>query len=478
MSQNNYTVDSIKALTDREHVRLKPSMYIGDTLQHGINQLVYEIIDNSIDEFLAGFGNKINVHIYKDCSVRVQDFGRGVPVGLTKDANGIEINSITLIFSKLMSGGKYQQDENGNNPYQYSAGQFGIGSGCCNFCSEFFEVTVSRDGKIWRQRFERGIPVTEVEAIGVTDNDDTGKEITGTEIYYKPDKEIFKQTLKPSNDVRNRLQELAALNSGLTINFINDLSNIKETFYYDNGITSYLTEIVKSKKLLFDTPIYINGDFGTGKNVIKCEFAFIVDNEVESSSTIRSFTNNINTYTGGTHVNATKLALRNVLNAVGIKNKLFKDDLDIKYYLDGLYLIINLKMSNPSFEGQTKIKLNSVEVEPAITAVINDFFKKKLKDDEFKHIIDKILNHAIQVKEADEAARKARLEKRITNKVTKKSLLPVQLSDCINAGTDEYSELLLVEGQSAAGCVISSTFIHLADNRDIEMKIIIFVLDQ
>ena len=151
MSQNNYTVDSIKALTDREHVRLKPSMYIGDTLQHGINQLVYEIIDNSIDEFLAGFGNKINVHIYKDCSVRVQDFGRGVPVGLTKDANGIEINSITLIFSKLMSGGKYQQDENGNNPYQYSAGQFGIGSGCCNFCSEFFEVKVSRDGKIWRQ---------------------------------------------------------------------------------------------------------------------------------------------------------------------------------------------------------------------------------------------------------------------------------------------------------------------------------------
>lgn len=432
--ENEYNADSIKALTDREHVRLRPSMYIASTNEHGINQLLYEIVDNSIDEFLAGFGNIINIHIYKNGSVRVRDYGRGVPCSMTKDAEGNDINSLTLAFNKLMAGGKYN-----NEQYKFSSGQFGVGSSAVNFLSDFFIVTVYRDGNIYQQKFEKGIPTTDVEIIGQTELDENNNEITGTEIYYKPDRTIFKQTLFPSGEVKNRLQELAALNSGLTINFINELNNSKEQFYYEDGLNSYIKQLVKGKKLLFEEPIHI-----INNNV---EIIFLINKELESLSFIKSFCNNINTYTGGTHVQATIKNLVEILNNFGIKNKLFKTPIDQKYYLDNMYLIINVKMTNPSFEGQTKIKLNSVEIIPIIENVLNEYFKKQLKDNEFKQLILNIINYAIQLKDADEAARKARIEKRISNKVTKKSLLPAQLSDCINAGTNQYSELFIVEGK-------------------------------
>ena len=430
---SNYNADAIQALTDREHVRLRPSMYLASTNVQGINQLIYEIVDNSIDEFLAGYGNNINVHIYKDCSVRIRDYGRGVPCSLTKDADGNSINSLTLAFNYLRAGGKYT-----NEQYQFSSGQFGVGSSAVNFCSEFFIATVYRDGNIYQQKFEKGIPITDVEIIGRTDLNENNKEITGTEIYYKPDKTIFKQTLKPGIEVRNRLQELAALNSGLTINYINELNNTKEIFIYENGIINYLQQLVKDKKLLFNDPIYINEN--------NIEITFLINKELESLSFIKSFCNNINNYEGGTHVNATIKSLIENLNNFGIKNKLFKTSIDQKYYLDNMFLIINVKMLNPSFEGQTKIKLNSIEIEPIITEVINNYFKRQLKNEEFKQKILAIINYAIQLKEADEAAKKARLEKRISNKVTKKSLLPAALADCINAGTNKYSELFIVEG--------------------------------
>ena len=224
---DNYAADSIKALSDREHVRLRPSMYISSTDYHGINQLIYEVGDNSVDEFLVGYGKTINVTIYKDCSIRIRDFGRGVPCNMTKDAEGKPINSLTLAFSKLMSGAKYTSEA-----YQYSAGMFGVGTSAVNFLSEFFIATVHRDGNIYQQKFERGLPVTDVQIIGHSEKDESGKEITGTEIFYKPDIEIFKQSLKPSNDVRSRLIELAVLNSGLTINFTNELTDTNETFIY------------------------------------------------------------------------------------------------------------------------------------------------------------------------------------------------------------------------------------------------------
>ena len=455
-----YNNNSIKALTDREHVRLRPSMYIGNSNIQGLNQLIYEICDNSIDEYLEGYGNIINIYIYKDCSVRVQDFGRGVPVGMTKDANGHDINSLTLAFSKLMAGGKYNQKN-----YSVSSGTFGIGSSVVNFCSSFFNVVVKRDGRVFQQKFERGIPVTDVEIIGQTEYDENNNEITGTEIYYKPDPEIFQQTLQPSNEVRSRLIELAALNSGLTINYINDLTQSNETFYYENGITNYINEIVKDKKLLFDTPIYIKDIEKINDKSIQCEITFIIDDELESSSSIRSFVNNINTYMGGTHLNGLKNAIKNVCNDFGIKKKIIKESLEQKYYLDGFYAVISLKMQNPSFEGQTKIKLNNPEVEIAVENIIKRYFdthtQKGIQD-----VLSTIVTHAVNIKAAELAAKKARAEKRSVNKITRQNL-PVQLADCVNAGTAKYAEIFLCEGNSASGCHPGGTRIRLLDGRDV-----------
>lgn len=424
--EQTYNAKSIQALSDREHVRLRPSMYIASTNVEGINQLLYEIVDNSIDEFLAGYGNNINIHVYKDGSVRVQDYGRGVPCDLTKDADGNDINSLTLAFSHLMAGGKYN-----NANYTFSSGQFGVGSSATNFLSKYFIATVKRDGNIYQQKFEQGIPITDVDIIGKSDE-------TGTEIYYLPDKEIFKQTIYPSNAVRNRLQELAALNSELTINYINEITNSNESFFYEYGIINYLQQLTQKYKLLFNDPIYIQED-----NV---EIAFLINKELDTNSFIKSFCNNINNYEGGTHVNSTIKSLIEIFNMFGIKNKLFKTGIEQKYYLDNMFLIINVKMLNPSFEGQTKIKLNSIEIEPIINKVINNFFKKNLKNDDIKQKILSIINYAVQLKIADDAAKKTRIEKRLSQ-VNKKQIIKCEgLADCINAGTNQYSELFIVEG--------------------------------
>lgn len=443
---NEYNVNSIKALSDREHVRLRPSMYIGNSNIAGLNQLIYEICDNSVDEFLAGYGNVIDVHIYKNCSVRIKDFGRGVPCALTKDAQGNDINSLTLAFSRLMAGGKYNQQS-----YSISSGTFGIGSSVVNFCSSFFHVTVCRDGKIFQQKFEKGVPVTDVEIIGTSKLDEFGKEVTGTEIYYQPDPEIFTQTLQPGNEVRTRLMELAVLNSGLTINYINDLTKTNETFQYNNGIINYLKEVVNNKKLLFEQPFYIKDTSTIDNKNVQCELAFIYDDEVESSSSIRSFVNNINTYMGGTHLNGFREAIKTVLNEFGIKNKLIKEPLELKYYLDGFYGVISLKMSNPSFEGQTKIKLNNPEVENIVVSIVKKYFNT-VKDENIKNILTTIVLRSVHVKEAEIAARKARIEKRAAIKVTKQAL-PIQLADCVNAGTGKYAELFIAEGNSAHGAI-------------------------
>ena len=421
-----YDAKSIQALSDREHVRLRPSMYIASTNVEGVNQLLYEIVDNSIDEFLAGYGNNINVFIYKDGSVKVQDFGRGVPCDITKDADGNEINSLTLAFSYLMAGGKYNNDN-----YKFSSGQFGVGSSATNFLSEYFIVTVKRDGNIYQQKFKQGIAITGVEIIGKSHE-------TGTEIYYLPDKEIFKQTIYPSEAIKNRLQELAALNSGLTINYINEITNSNESFFYEYGIINYLQQLTHNYKLLFDDPIYIHED--------NIEIAFLINKELDTNSFIKSFCNNINNYEGGTHTNSTLKSLVENFNNIGIKNKLFKINLEQKYYLDNIFLIINVKMLNPSFEGQTKIKLNSIEIEPIIIKVINNYFKKNAKNDEIKQKILSIINYAIQLKIADDAAKKTRIEKRLSQ-INKKQIIKCEgLADCINAGTSKYSELFIVEG--------------------------------
>lgn len=441
METKEYNEQSIQALDDITHIRLRPALYIGNLSNP--DHLIKEIVDNSIDEFLAGYGNIVNVHIYKDGSVRIQDFARGIPVGIIKDKNNNNINSLTLIVSELNSGGKYN-----NNIYNYSAGLHGQGICCVNALSDFFIVTVKRDKNIYQQKFEKGIPVTNVEIIGKTELDENNKEITGTEIYYKPDKDIFKQTIFPSKEIENRLQELAALNLGLVINFINDIENINIKFYYQNGLIDFLLEKVKDKKLLLDNPIYLNSAVSIDKKIIQCEIAFIYDNEIESDSCINAYTNNINNYAGGTHLNAFKNTLVNILNSFAIKNKLTKAGIDAKYYFEGLYAIINIKMENPSFEGQTKIKLNSIEAEQAINNILNQFFKQNLKDENFKQNIIQIINHTIQIRDADEAARKTRIEKRISNKSNKQQNLRCEgLADCINAGTDRYSELFIVEGK-------------------------------
>lgn len=451
-----YNASSIQALNDLQHVRLRPSLYIG-SIQNA-NHLFFEICDNSVDEFLQNACTQIDAFIYKDYSIKIKDNGRGIPVGITKDKQGNDINSLTLICNELNSGGKYN-----NNAYQYSAGLHGMGIAIVNFLSEWFTVTVYRDGNIYQQSFIKGKPSTDVQVIGKCDNE------TGTEVFFKPDAEIFKQTLISSNEIRTRLIELAVLNSGLTINFNNELTKTNETFFYKNGITNYINEIVKNKKLLFSSPIYIKDSEKVDNKDVLCELTFIYDDEVESSTSIRSFVNNINTYMGGTHLSGLRNTIKDVCNEYGIKNKLIKDPLEIKYYLDGFYGVISLKLQNPSFEGQTKTKLNNPEAEIAVTNIIKRYFSTNSKNENIKKALESVILRAVQLKEAEIAARKAKIEKRAAAKVSKLAL-PPQLSDCVNAGTGKYAEIFLAEGSSAHGCVNANTLIHLADNRDVPIK--------
>jgi DNA gyrase subunit B len=457
-ANDEYGADQISALEGLDAIRARPAMYVSSTSQKGVNQLCWEIIDNSVDEYVAGHGKEINFHIFKDCSVEISDSGRGIPVGVSdkfKDEHGKSMNVLTVVLTKIHAGGKFAT---GN--YKASAGSYGVGQKAVVALSDDFVVKVKRDGHIYQQTFSKGKATSEVEIIGKT------KE-TGTTIKYHPDATIFKSTIQPNSyDVKRRIAELASLNAGLQVNYKNDIDNEEITFLYEDGIIGYTKRLAENKNLLFDNPFYVRGEYTeTDGNVIIVETSFIYDDESESNQVIKTFANNINTYEGGTHLAGFRNALKKGLNEFAIEKKLIKSPIELKYLLDGIYATISIKIMTPELDGQTKTKLGNTSAQDAVETVMNDFFNKITKGkNQFTAIFETIIDRATKVKEAEEAARRARAMRRTATK-TSKLALPGQLADCANSTTGEYSEICLVEGQSASGCFPSVTRIRTADGR-------------
>lgn len=439
---NNYGVEQITSLEGLQAIRKKPAMYIGSTSQEGINQIIFEVWDNSFDEYVAGYGNEVNVLIDKDNYITIEDHGRGIPVGPHpewKNPDGTPMNTLTGVLTKLHAGGKLFS--NGESGYMSSIGTYGIGAKASNAVSDDFAVIVKRDGKIYQQKFSKGIPITDVEEIGKTNE-------TGTTIKFHPDPEIFKSTLQPNDKkLQNRLDEITSLNVNLKVNYNNELTKTKITFYYPNGIADYIKyKLVKDKNLLFDNVIHYIGEYTKDNETIKVEFAFIYTDELESNEIIKTFANNVSTKEHGTHLQGFKDGYKNAINQYAINKKWITEPIETKYLMDNICLIVSVKLRECELDGQTKNKLGNVITKEGVEEVVKQFFNKLNKEQQ--NIIQTIIERANKVKEAEEAARRARINTRKANKVNKMAL-PGKLSDCSN--TKGYTELFMCEGDSASG---------------------------
>ncbi len=427
----NYTASNIKVLEGLEGVRKRPSMYIGSTSSTGLHHLVNEVVDNSIDEALAGYCKEIEVTINKDGSVTVSDDGRGIPVDLHPK---LGVSALEVVMTRLHAGGKFD-----THTYKVSGGLHGVGVSVVNALSEWLEVEVSREGKIYRQRFERGKPVTSLEVIG-----ESAK--SGTKITFKPDPAIF-ETLEFKFDIlAYRLRELAFLNPGvrITLRDLREDPPKEETFHYEGGIIEFVKHLNANKTALFPEPIYIKDDV----NNVMVEVAIQYNDSYLEN--ILSFVNNIETKEGGTHLSGFKAALTKVLNDFAKRLNLLKEKdgpLTGEDVREGLTVVLSIKIPDPQFEGQTKTKLGNSEVkgivESIVTSELSLFLEKNQK------IAKIIILKAIDASKSRIAAKKARELTRRKSVLSSMSL-PGKLADCTERDP-EKSELFLVEGDSAGG---------------------------
>ena len=431
MSQPAYDSDQIRVLEGLEAVRLRPGMYIGSTSQRGVHHLVYEIVDNSVDEALAGHCSEIQITIHKDNSVSVQDNGRGIPVSVKQDSGK---SALEIVHTVLHAGGKF-----GDGGYKVSGGLHGVGASVVNALSEKMVVEVHRDGHIWKQSYMRGVPQHDVEKMGET-------KTTGTRTSFWPDNEIFESVEIDPDVIGTRLREMAFLNKGLRLVFTNKKGEeeVTETFHYEGGIGSYVSYLNENKTVIFDPPFYVEDT----KDDVYVEVAIQYTDSY--SETVLSFANNINTHHGGTHLTGFRNALTRIINDYGRKNNLIKENeanLSGDDIREGLTAIISVKVSNPEFEGQTKEKLGNSEVQSIVQNVMGEKLQDWLENNpkQSKNIIMK----AVLALQAREAARKAReLTRRKT--VLESSTLPGKLADCSNR-EPERCEIYIVEGDSAGG---------------------------
>ncbi len=433
MSNNlsNYDASNIQILEGLEHVRKRPGMYIGSTGIDGLHHLVYEIVDNSIDEALAGHCNEIKITIKEDNSIEVEDNGRGIPVDIFKD---LGISALEVVFTKLNAGGKFDK-----NSYKVSGGLHGVGASVVNALSSKCEVTVFKNGNIYIQTFRRGAPEKPLENIGKTDKN-------GTKVWFRPDTEIFSE-ISPHFDVlSHRFRELAFLNKGIKIVVTDERvkpeAKVQE-FQFEGGIVSFVQYINKAKKSIHK-PIYISCE----KDNMSIEVAMEYSDSYNEST--YSFVNNINTHEGGTHLSGFKAALTRTLNDFMKKLKLQKkgiDKLEGDDVREGLTSVISLKLANPQFEGQTKTKLGNNDVKGLVESVVNEELTKYFEEypDDVKAIIEK----SILANEARNAARKAREATRRKNALDTMGL-PGKLADCSERDPAKC-EIYLVEGDSAGG---------------------------
>ncbi len=438
-TNGEYTAEDITVLKGLEAVRRRPAMYIGDVSTRGLHHLVYEVVDNSIDEALAGYCKNILVKINKDGSVSVVDDGRGIPTGIHKEEKR---SALEVVLTVLHAGGKFDK-----NTYKVSGGLHGVGVSVVNALSEWLEVTVKRDGKVWYQKYKQGDPVAPVKVIGSMTKTDK----TGTTVTFLPDGTIFKNRTFKFDTLAERLRELAFLNPDVTLE-ITDLRNKQEQtekFHYKGGLTEFVKYIDATRPSIMKKVFYAKGD-GKDENgrVVEVEAAFQYNDQY--SENVFSYVNNINTHEGGTHLVGFRTALTRSLNNFASKNNLVKDDkiqLTGEDFKEGLTAIVSVKVPEPQFEGQTKTKLGNSEIKSIVESVIGPALSDWLDDNspDAKRVIDKSLRAA----EAREAARKARDIARRKNAMDGAGL-PGKLADC-SINDPEHCELYIVEGDSAGG---------------------------
>ena len=425
----SYRADSIKVLEGLEAVRKRPAMYIGSTGKDGLHHLVYEVVDNSIDEASAGFCDKIDIKIRVDNSVTVDDNGRGIPVDMHKTE---KVSAAEVVLTKLHSGAKFSSDN-----YKISGGLHGVGVSVVNALSEYLELEVRRSDKVYRQSYKRGIPIGPLEEVGHTKK-------RGTKITFQPDLEIFEDIDFSFEVLANRLRELAFLNKGVKINLTDERHDKNSNFFYKGGITSFVEYINRNKKTLHKKPVFISGS----KEGCGVEVAIQYnDTYIEN---IFSFANSINTTEGGTHLIGFRSALTRVINNYAITGNILKngkDSLKGEDIREGLACVISVKLAQPQFEGQTKTKLGNSDVKGLVEGIVYEKMGNYLEEN--PAVAKQIVSKAAEAARAREAARKAReLTRRKT--ALEFSSLPGKLADCQERDPAE-SELYLVEGDSAGG---------------------------
>ncbi|MGA0258170.1 MAG: DNA topoisomerase (ATP-hydrolyzing) subunit B [Saprospiraceae bacterium] len=433
--KSNYGAENIQALEGLEAVRKRPGMYIGSTDSKGLHHLVWEVVDNSIDEHLAGYCDTINVFIHKDNSITVKDNGRGIPVGMHAK---LKKSALEVVMTVLHAGGKFDKDT-----YKVSGGLHGVGVSCVNALSSHLKATVHRDGEVYVQDYQRGKPQGDVAPTGKTD-------ITGTVISFSPDPEIFDAVEYKYEILANRLRELAYLNSGLTLTLEDERhqdekgENKSNTYYSEGGLKEFVKYIDESRTPLIEKPIYVKGK---EENV---EVEVAMQYNTSYSESIYSFVNNINTREGGTHVSGFRRAVNRVFTKYGEDNGMFsklKFKISGEDFREGLTAIVSVKVPEPQFKGQTKGELGNSEVTGIVSRAVGDVLKHFLEENPSlaKRIVDKVILAAT----ARHAARKAREMVQRKNVLTG-SGLPGKLSDCSSKDPAE-SEIFLVEGDSAGG---------------------------
>src|SRR5579883_804208 len=430
----DYTADSIKVLGGMEAVRKRPAMYIGSTGEMGLHHLVYEVVDNSVDEALAGYATRIDVTIHTDNSVTVVDNGRGIPVG-EMEVDGEKRSAAEVVMTKLHAGGKFD-----SSTYKVSGGLHGVGVSCVNALSDSLELEIWREGYTWMQSFARGEPLGKLQKGGKTNK-------RGTKVTFHPDPQIFDVTEYNYDTLANRLRELSFLNKGLLITLSDERSDKRQEFQYNGGIAEFVKHLNRNKQVLHDKPIAMEGAREIAGGTLQMEIA--VQYNDSYTETVFSFANNINTVDGGTHLSGFRSALTRTINNCGQQLGLFKDlkeNLTGDDVREGLVAVVSVKLPQPQFEGQTKGKLNS-DIKGQVEAFVNEKLGEYF--DHNPPVARRIIAKAIEAARAREAARKARDLTRRKGALDSGGL-PGKLADC-SERDPERCELFIVEGESAGG---------------------------
>lgn len=428
--EGDYGANQIQILEGLEAVRKRPGMYIGSTSSRGLHHLVYEVVDNSIDEALAGYCTHVEVTIHKDNSITVTDNGRGIPVDMHESGKP----AVEVVLTVLHAGGKF-----GGSGYKVSGGLHGVGVSVVNALSSYMDVRVKRDGKVYAISFEKGITKESLHVIGETTE-------TGTYVHFLPDAEIFDETVYDYDTLRHRLRELSFLNRGITITLSDERGEElrKEVFYFEGGISSFVEHLNRNKEVINPEPVYFNGTKDTTVVEIALQY------NTSYSENIYSFVNNINTEEGGTHLAGFKSALTRAANDFARRQGIIKnndDNLQGEDIREGLTCVISIKLREPQFEGQTKTKLGNSEVRGIVDSIVTEGLSEYFEENPV--VSKKIIEKSIMASRAREAARKARELTRRKNALEVSSL-PGKLADC-SVKDPEQAEIYLVEGDSAGG---------------------------